>query len=98
MKKASRDLGCGDEWRDALEYVKTLYVEPAQQTELIRKLAVEATDYVKEHDLVTVPLICEQTWRMFMMSPARQKVNPFFLGGRSIQVSYPTSEMEHEAR
>jgi hypothetical protein len=31
-----------------------------------------------------------------MMSPARQKVNPFFLGGPEIIVSYPTSSMPHE--
>src|SRR2546425_2715579 len=28
MKKASRELGYGDDWMKALEYVKTLYVEP----------------------------------------------------------------------
>ena len=35
---------------------------------------------------------------MFMMSPARQKVNPFFLGGKSIIVSYPDDTMDHEAK
>src|SRR5262249_19563523 len=28
MKKASRDMGFGDDWRKALEKVKTLHVEP----------------------------------------------------------------------
>jgi hypothetical protein len=83
MKKASRDLGYGDEWRKALEHVKNLYVGPGKQPQLIHFLVTEAIDYVKEHDLVTVPKIAEETWRMFMMSPARQKVNPFFLGGNS---------------
>jgi hypothetical protein len=31
-----------------------------------------------------------------MMTPERQKVNPFFLGGEVIQVSYPTDTMDHE--
>ncbi|KAF2099747.1 hypothetical protein NA57DRAFT_75252 [Rhizodiscina lignyota] len=97
MKNASQELGHED-WRDALEYVKNLYVAPGQQTQLIRDLADEATEYVKKHDLITVPPICEETWRMFMMSPSRQKVNPFFLGGRTIQVSYPTDTMDHEAK
>lgn len=35
---------------------------------------------------------------MFMMSPERQKVNPFFLGGDCIIVSYPTDEMDHESK
>jgi uncharacterized protein (DUF885 family) len=98
MKKASRDLGYGDKWRDALEHVKTLYVGPGKQPQLIHFLAMEAIDYVKKHDLVTVPKIAEETWRMFMMSPARQKVNPFFLGGKSIIVSYPDDTMDHEAK
>jgi uncharacterized protein (DUF885 family) len=98
MKKASQKLEYADDWRAALEYVKDLYVEPGKQPELIRDLAAEAVDYVKEKDLVTVPGLCEETWRMFMMSPVRQKVNPFFLGGDSILVSYPTDGMGHEAK
>ena len=98
MKKASGELGCGEDWRRALEYVKNLYVEPGKQPQLIRDLATEAIDYVKQNDLVTVPSLAAETWRMFMMSPERQKVNPFFLGGDSIQVSYPTDTMGHEAK
>jgi Bacterial protein of unknown function (DUF885) len=98
MKKASRELGYGDEWRDALEYIKNLYVEQGKQPELIQFLAQEATDYVEKHDLVTVPRIAKENWRMFMMSPERQKVAPFFLGGTSIIVSYPTDTMDHEAK
>lgn len=94
MKKASNELGYGDDWRSALEYVKDLYVEPGKQPQLILDLAMESINYVKENDLVTVPPICEETWRMFMMSPAAQKVNPFFLGGESIIVSYPTDTSE----
>ena len=32
---------------------------------------------------------------MEMMSPERQKLNPFFLGGEAIIVSFPTNGMEH---
>ncbi|PMD42243.1 hypothetical protein L207DRAFT_510479 [Hyaloscypha variabilis F] len=98
MKKASQDLGYGDEWRDALEHVKNLYVGPGKQPVLIHFLTTEAIDYVKKNDLLTVPKIAEETWKMFMMSPARQKVAPFFLGGRSILVSYPDDTMDHEAK
>lgn len=96
--KASRELGFGDDWRKALEYVKDQYVDPGKQPELIRHLADEATEYVKEHDLVTVPPLADELWRMFMMAPERQKVNPFFLGGTSIIVSYPTDTMDHESK
>lgn len=53
---------------------------------------------MQKHDLVTVPPLTAEAWRMFMMAPERQKVNPFFLGGQSIIVSYPTDTMDHEAK
>ena len=98
MVKASRDLGYGDDWHKALEYVKTLYVEPGKQTELIRELALEAIKFVDDHDLITVPPLARETWRMEMMSPERQLVNPFFTGGETISVSYPTNTMSHEQK
>lgn len=95
MLKASRDMGFGDDWRAALEKVKNDHVEPGKQPDLIRDLAREAVDYVEKHGLVTVPPLARDIWRMQMMSPERQKVSPFFLGGEVILVSYPTDVMEH---
>jgi hypothetical protein len=97
MKAAAQDLGYAN-WRDALEYVKDLYVAPGKFPNLVVQLANEATEYVKKHDLVTVPKIAEETWRTFMMSPAAQKVNPFFLGGEDIICSYPDETMGHEEK
>ena len=98
MKKASRDLGYGDDWKKALEHVKNTYVEPGKQPQLIRDLAVEAIKFVDDHDLVTVPQLARDTWRMEMMAPERQLVSPFFLGGETILVSYPTNTMSHEQK
>jgi hypothetical protein len=98
MRRASRDLGYGDDWRKALEYVKTLHVEPGKQPELIKELALEAIAFVDQHDLVTVPQLARDTWRMEMMTPEQQLVSPFFLGGESILVSYPTNTMAHEQK
>lgn len=98
MKKAARALGYGDDWMKALEYVKTLYVEPGKQPELIRDLALEAIKFLDDHDLVTVPPLARESWRMVMMSPERQLVNPFFTGGETISVSYPTNTMLHEQK
>lgn len=95
MKKASSELGYKDDWRAALRHVQGIYVEPGKQPTLVRQLIAEATEYVKRNDLVTVPRTAETTWRMFMMSPEAQKTNPFFLGGPSITVSYPTAAMAH---
>ncbi|EOO03363.1 putative x-pro dipeptidyl- protein [Phaeoacremonium minimum UCRPA7] len=96
MKKASHELGFGDDWREALEHVRNIYPEPGKMPELVKELVDGGVEYVKKHDLITVPPLAEKLIRMDMMSPEWQKVNPFFLGGRWIIVSYPTDTMEHE--
>jgi hypothetical protein len=98
MKKASRELGFGDDWLKALESVKNKYVAPGGQPAMIRNLALEAEAYLKARDLVTVPPLSSDIWRMQMMSPERQRVNPFFTGGETISVSYPTNTMTEEER
>jgi uncharacterized protein (DUF885 family) len=98
MKKASRDLGYGDDWKKALEAVKNKYVEPGKQPELIRAQAYEAIEFLEKNDLVTIPKLARDSWRMEMMTPERQLVSPFFLGGETILVSYPTSTMTHEQK
>ena len=98
MKKASREMGFGNDWKKALEAVKQKYVEPGKQPQLIREQALEAIEYVEKNDLVTVPKLARESWRMEMMSPERQLQSPFFLGGETILVSYPTSTMTHEQK
>jgi uncharacterized protein (DUF885 family) len=96
MKKASREMGFGDDWMTALDKVKNAYVPRGGQPELIRNLALEAEAYLKKHDLVTIPPLAADSWRMQMMTPERQRVNPFFTGGETISVSYPTDSMTPE--
>jgi uncharacterized protein (DUF885 family) len=98
MKKAARDLGFGEDWKAALEKVKQTAVAPGEQPELIRKLAFEAIDFVTKRDLVTVPPLARDIWRIEMMTPEAQRVSPFFLGGEIIRVSYPTDGMTHEEK
>ena len=98
MLRASREMGFGDDWHKALEKVKNSYVEPGQQPQLIRDLAVEGEQFAEKNDLVTVPELAKETWRMDMMTPERQLVNPFFTGGDTISVSYPTDTMTFDQR
>ncbi len=98
MKRASRELGFGDDWKKALEHVKSLHVDPGKQPELIRDLAREAEKFLDDNNLVTIPPLARETWRMEMMSPERQLVNPFFTGGETITVSYPTNTMSYEQK
>lgn len=97
-KKASRAMGFGDDWHKAMEHVKGLHVAPGEQPEMIREMAIEAIDYLEKRDLLTIPDLAKQTWRMTMMSPERQRTSPFFLGGEVIMVSFPTNAMTHEEK
>ena len=98
MIRASREMGYGDAWHKALEHVKEMHVPPGEQAQLIRKLALEGIDFAESHDLVTIPPLAKETWGMDMMTPERQLVNPFFTGGDTISVSYPTDTMTFDQR
>ncbi|MCI0585665.1 MAG: DUF885 domain-containing protein [Planctomycetes bacterium] len=96
MKKAAREMGLGEDWGAALERVKGKHVEPGKQDELVAELAREAIAFVESRSLVTVPDLAREIWRMEMLSPERQKESPFFLGGETIRVAFPTDGMAHE--
>lgn len=96
--KAAQEMGLGDDWKAAIEKVKNMHVAPGEQPQLIHDLAWEAIDYLRENDLITIPNIAAETWGMQMMTPRRQLVNPFFTGGSSISVSFPTDTMSHDAK
>lgn len=95
LLKASREMGFGDNWKAAQEKVKNSYVPIGHQPEMILRLFNESVAFLKAKNLITIPPIAEETWRMSMMSPERQLVNPFFLGGEQIIISYPTDGMKH---
>lgn len=94
MLEASRELGFGEDWRAAQEHVRTLHVEPGEQPGLIADMVREAIGFVTERDLLTVPPLAAETWRMTMLSPERQRIAPYFLGGEEIQVAFPTATMD----
>ncbi len=94
-KKVAHDLGLGDDWKAALEKMKQDYVAPGDQPQLIARQAYEAVEFITKRDLITVPPQLIDDWFMTMMSPERQKTNPFFLGGDRIIVSFPTDTMDH---
>lgn len=96
MEKATREMGLGTDWKAAMEKVKNSYVPPADQPAAMMKLYNESVDFIKQHDLITLPPLAEETWRMIMMTPERQLVNPFFTGGEEFSVSYPVSSMSQE--
>ncbi|HSC39568.1 MAG TPA: DUF885 family protein, partial [Chitinophagaceae bacterium] len=98
LLKASHDMGFGDNWKAAQEKVKNMYVDPGKQPAAMYELYSQSVEFLKKNNLVTIPPLAEETWRMYMMSPDRQLVNPFFLGGESLIVSYPTNTMTYEEK
>ena len=98
MLKASEELGYSKDWKAALEYVKNTYVPAGEWPQMVAEMAEEAIRFLEDRDLLTIPDMAKETWRTTMMSAEMQRVNPFFLGGESIIISYPTSTMTQEEK
>jgi uncharacterized protein (DUF885 family) len=96
LKIVSRRMGHGDDWKAALEQVKTLAPPPGEKPWVIFEIAQYSREFIDRLDAVTVPPLAEEVWRLAMQTPERQLQNPFFSGGEVTRVSYPTAEMDHE--
>jgi uncharacterized protein (DUF885 family) len=96
MKEAAREMGYGEDWQAALKAVKTRHVEPGEQPMLAQDLADGAVSFLRERNLVTIPSMAEEVWRMEMLSPEWQRIAPYFLGGEVVRVAFPAKEMSHE--
>ncbi len=95
FRKAAGEMGFGDDWKAALAKVKADYVPPGQQNDLVAELGREAVKYVTEKNLVTVPPLCDETWRLNMSSVEVQKTLPFAAyGGQNMTVAYANEEMK----
>ena len=98
MLKASQQMGFGNDWKKALEKVKTDYPELGKQPELVYELANEAIGFVEKNKLIVIPALAKEGWRMRMLSPKEQLFAPFFLGGESVLIAYPTEDMTEDAK
>jgi uncharacterized protein (DUF885 family) len=97
FRKAAQEMGFGDDWKAALAKVKSDYVPPGQQNDLVAELGREAVKFVTEKDLVTVPPLCDETWRLNMSSVEVQKTLPFAAyGGQNMTVAYANEAMKTE--
>ena len=98
MIKASHQMGFGNDWKKALEKVKNAYPPLGKQPELVYELANEAINFVEQNNLIDVPELAKEGWRMRMLTPKEQQFAPFFLGGESVLIAYPTEDMSEEAK
>ena len=98
MRATAKDMGLED-WKEALAKVKARHEPPGRQDELVVQHAAEAIEFLKRYNLLTIPSLCEETWRVRMISPDGQKSLPYAAyGGQSILVAYPREEMKHEEK
>ncbi len=96
MRKAAKEMGF-DDWHAALAKVKGEFMPPGRQFEMVAQSAREATEFVRSRQLVTIPPLCEEVWRLTMLSPEAQRSLPYVAyGGGSILVAYAKDEMKHE--
>lgn len=99
MIKASREMGCGDDWKAAIERTKADHVAPGEQDDLVMAQGREAVEFVESRDLVTLEPLVKETWRVNMLTAEQQKNWPFaFYGGQHMATSYPVPEMSHDTK
>lgn len=96
LRIVSREMGYGDDWKAALEYTKSLAPPPGEAPWAIYEMAGYSERFIAEQNIITLPPMTLEVWRLAMQTPERQRINPFFSGGEVTSLSYPTESMEHE--
>ena len=94
MRKAAAEMGLGDDVAAALAKIKTLHVAPGAQPALVTQEAERAIAFIKERSLLTIPPLCEETWRLAMLTPEAQKTLPYAVySSPRIMVAYAHEAM-----
>ncbi len=96
FRNVAASMGYGDDWKAALEHTKQLAPPPGEKPWAIFEIAEYSEAFLEELDAITVPDLALEVWRLAMQTPEAQLVNPFFTGGETTRVSYPTDGMAHE--
>ncbi len=80
-----------------LEKIKAAHVPPGAQDELVAVEAERAVAFLKKHELVTIPELCEETWRMRMIPADLQKTLPYAVYSQpAMMVAYACESMPYE--
>jgi uncharacterized protein (DUF885 family) len=96
LRKAASEMGLGEDWHAALAKVKEDQVPPGEQAPFVRDEARAMIKFLNDRDLVTIPELCEESWRLEMHSAQTQRVLPYAVyGGQHMGVSYAAESMSH---
>ncbi len=97
--EAAKELGVDGGWAAVVEHVKGLHAAPGTQDDLVARQGREAIQFLDERELVTIPPLCRETWRLKMISPKQQKTLPFAVyWGQAMGVAYASADMAHSAK
>lgn len=101
LEKAARELGyTSDTWRtDVLEHTKRDELPPGRHDDSVVAQAREAIAFLDERELVTIPELARETWRLRMLSRGAQRTLPYgAYSGQHMLVAAPTRDMSHESK
>ena len=98
FRVVSRRMGYGDDWKAALEHTKDLAPPPGGAPAAIFDIASYSEDYIAKQHSITLAPLAREIWRLAMQTPDRQLINPFFTGGETTRLSYPTDTMSFDDR
>lgn len=98
MIKVSQQLGFGNDWKKALEKIKQNHLEPGKQPALINRLQEEAIAFIDKNDLITIPQLAREVWRMDMLSVQQMRFASYFLGGPQILIAFPHEDQDYETK
>ncbi len=98
MIKASQEMGYDKDWKKALEKVKENHLKPGQQPALIAQLEKEAIQLIDSLQLVTIPDLAREAWRMDMLTPRQMQFASYFLGGSKILIAYPHDSQDYKTK
>jgi hypothetical protein len=77
--------------------MKAQHVPPGGQAAVVVEKALHAIDFLKARSLLTIPPLCEETWRLDMLSPDAQRTLPYAVySSPNMLVAYAHDSMGHE--
>ncbi|TXH21382.1 MAG: DUF885 family protein [Chitinophagaceae bacterium] len=98
MIKVSNQMGFGNHWKKALEQVKQNFLPKGEQPALINRLQEEAIHFIDSLQLVSIPSMARELWRMDMLSVQQMKFASYFLGGAEILIAYAHDDQDAETQ
>ena len=98
MQKAATAMGCAD-GKAALTKIKSQHAPPGGQVELAAAEAQKAIRFLEEKDLVTIPPLAAETWRLAMIGVEQQKSLPYAVySSPQMLVAYAHESMSQEEK